>query len=91
MKITIERNWIDILGVIWLPPITAAMRKDLRQYDIDNIGEPTRENVEQWLASNAGDFQAVKDFHAVIGETEIPWASEENEFAYSDCMEPQEA
>jgi len=86
MKFTIERNWIEVIGVIWLPPITCAKRIDLSPYDMENIGEPTRENVEQWLCTHAGDFQSITDFHAIVGETDIPWATEENEFTYFDCM-----
>lgn len=91
MKITIERNWIEIIGTIWMPAATCAQRKELSRYDIENIGEPTRENVEQWLTTHSGDFQSVQDFRAVIGETEIPWANEESEFTYNDCMYAEEA
>lgn len=86
MKFTVERNWIDVFGIIWLPPITAATRYNLDSYKMNNIGEPTRENVGKWLDTNAGDFQKIIDFRAIVGETEIPWASEENEIMYNDCM-----
>lgn len=86
MRFTVERNWIDVVGVIWLPPITCAMRYDLNNYDMDNIGEPTRENVDAWLSTHSGDFQSITDFHAVVGETEIDWADAENECVFNDCM-----
>jgi hypothetical protein len=86
MRFTVERNWIDILGVIWLPPVTAGYKQSLTKYDMENIGEPTRENVEQWLTSHSGNFQRVIDFHAVVGEVDIPWEKEENEFEYLDCV-----
>lgn len=90
MKFTVERNWIELIGVIWMPSTTCAQRIDLRQYDIENIGEPTRENVEQWLTMHSGDFQSVTDFRAVIGETVIEWANEESELTFNDCMYPCE-
>lgn len=86
MKFTIERNWIEVVGVIWMPAVTCGQRISLSSYDMENIGEPTRENVEQWLMTHTGDFQSVTDFSATIGETVIPWASEENECVYADCM-----
>ena len=86
MKFTVERNWIDMVGVIWMPAITCAQRIDLKSSDIENIGEATRENVEQWLALHSGDFQSITDFHAVVGETEILWKHEENEWVFDDCM-----
>jgi len=88
MKFTVERNWIEVIGKIWMPTVTCAQRIDLRAYDIENIGEPTRRNVELWLGSHTGDFQYIEDFHAIVGETEIPWEKEESEFTYSDCMYP---
>jgi hypothetical protein len=89
MKFTIERNWIDVLGVIWMPAATCGQRITLSAYDIANIGEPTRDNVLDWLGSHAGDFQSITDFHAVIGELELPWESEDNEYTYHDCMDPE--
>jgi hypothetical protein len=86
MNITVDRNWIDILGTIWMPAVTCAQRKELRRYDMENIGKPTRKNVLLWLRKNAGDFQHIIDFHAVVGETEIPWKSEKNEVIYYDCQ-----
>ena len=85
--------YVIILGKIWMPPgLVASLRKDLSDYDLNNIGEEfTRENVEEWLTANAGDFQEVIDFSAVCGETEIPWSSEENESKYYDTIsDPEE-
>ena len=86
MKFTVERNWIDILGKNWMPGCTCALRKNLTKYDIENIGKPTRKNVQRWLDTNAGEFQSIIDFHVVIGEKEINWKSEENELTYLDCQ-----
>lgn len=76
--------YVLILGKLWMPMATATMRIDLRDYDLENIGEFTRENVEQWLMTHSGDFSSVTDFYAVCGNVEIPWSSEENEMAYYD-------
>jgi len=35
---------------------------------------------------NSGDFQYVTDFYASIGDQNFPWADEESDFAYCDCM-----
>jgi hypothetical protein len=87
MKFTVERNWIDVVGNIWQPGVgLCAMRKDLRTYDIENIGKPTRKNVSDWIDKNFGDFQNVVDFHAVIGNKELNWKDEENECVFNDCM-----
>lgn len=91
MRFTIERNWIEVIGPIWWPAgAVCAQRIDLSPYDMEHIGEPTRDNVEQWLCTNSGDFQSVSDFYAAIGETEIPWESEDSELTYGDCMWPAE-
>lgn len=96
MKFTVERNWIEMVGPIWMPATTAAMRKDLSDYDIRNITEIardlfdseviTRDAIEHWLSLNSGDFSGIDDFYAVIGETEFPWGDEESVCTYLDCM-----
>jgi hypothetical protein len=91
MKFTIDRNWIEVIGAIWMPATTCAQRIDLTASDIKNIGEPTRENVEQWLDTHTGDFHSITDFRAVIGEMDLPWSNEESEFTYHDCMYPESA
>lgn len=82
--------YVDVLGRIWMPATLASLRIDLRDYDLENIGEFTRENVEQWLCTHAGDFQSVKDFHAVCGDVDIPWSSEETECEYYDTLSQDE-
>lgn len=94
MKYTVRKSIVWIVGRIWMPAIVCAQEKVLSSYDVGNIrdeaGNITRESLEQWLCSNAGDFQSVQDFSASIEDGEktvdIPWATEEGEFAYSDCM-----
>ena len=82
--------YVEVIGPIWMPATTCAQKIELRDYDLENIGTFTRAHVETWLATHAGDFQSVTDFHAVCGRRDIPWASEESEFTYSDCMYPSE-
>lgn len=90
MKFTVERNWIDVVGRIWMPPVMCAMQYNLSAHDLSSIGEPTQDNVQSWLDTHAGDFQSIEDFHAIIGETEINWQTEESESIYNDCMCPEE-
>ena len=78
--------YVIILGTIWMPAVTVSLQKTLSDYDLDNIGEFTRENVEQWLTSNSGDFQHVIDFTARCGSVEIEWSSEDNECQYLDTL-----
>jgi hypothetical protein len=62
--------------------------------DYQNPANPpvkiTREDVEQWLMANSGDFQTVTDFEASIEDgdkmIDIPWASEDGEYAYIDAV-----
>ena len=86
MRYMVESNFVRVWGYIWMPNTLAAYEYTLTSYDVENIGEFTRENVEGWLHKNAGDFQSIEDFYATVGDKEIPWAKEENEFAYSDAV-----
>ncbi len=90
MRYMVERNFVQVIGTIWMPATTAAMEYPLSSYDVENIGKLTRENVEQWLTTHSGDFQGIDDFYATVGDTEIPWNSEESEMTYNDCMYPPE-
>lgn len=92
-----SRNYIDVLGVIWLPAVKAVTTYNLSSYDVRNIAELAelndtdgidREAVEQWLAMHSGDFQEVLDFAAHIDGFDIPWADEESEWTFNDCMYP---
>jgi hypothetical protein len=94
MIYTVKKSFIHVLGYIWMPSVQCSQRIDLRQYDIDNMrndeGTITRDDVENWLGSNAGDFSSITDFYASIedGNTsiEIAWNDEENEFTFNDNM-----
>lgn len=86
----IRQAYIEVVGIMWMPAVTGATKLELRDYDLENIGEFDRDSVEQWLGTHGGDFQSVKDFHAVCGDVDIPFASEESELEYMDCMYPCE-
>jgi len=57
-----------------------------RSKELFNSDVITCEAIAHWLSLNAGDFQYVEDFHASIGDQEFPWADEESECAFIDCM-----
>lgn len=87
----VERNYVQVIGKIWLPSITAAMECPLDRYDLENMrdeetGEITRDDIERWVGLHTGDFATITDFCASIGDTDYPWADEESEFTYHDCM-----
>ena len=82
----VRRAYVEVLGDIWMPAVTCGQRIELRDYDLDNIGEFTRENVDQWLACNAGDFQSITDFSAACGAVRIEWSDLDNETKFFDCI-----
>ncbi len=87
MRYMVERNFVQVVGKIWQPGCEwCAMEYPLDSYAVRNIGKFTRRNVELWLTSHAGDFSQVIDFRASVGTKEIPWATEENECIFNDCM-----
>jgi hypothetical protein len=100
MRYTVRKSFIQVIGKIWMPAVTCAMQYDLTSYDVENIkatgdGKITRDAVEDWLGCHSGDFQSVADFSASIEDgndtLDFPWAVEESEFTYCDCMYPAEA
>jgi hypothetical protein len=105
MRCTVRKSLVRVVGHIWMPNAVCSMVYTLRQYDIDNIkvqaeydtGSPTidRDAVEQWLATNSGDFRDILDFDASIEDgdqtIDIPFATEDGELAYYDTLaEPDE-
>lgn len=98
MRYTVRKSVVQVVGTIWMPMTTAATEYTLTGYDVENArdddGKITRDSVQRWLDTHAGDFSAVKDFYASIEDgddtIEIPWASEDSEFAYIDCVYPSE-
>lgn len=96
MRYTVRKSVVWIVGKIWIPMVTCSQTIELRAYDIENIrahdddGNITRDAVEQWLYTHAGDFSSIQDFSASIedGDTtiDIPWATEDGEIAYDDTL-----
>jgi hypothetical protein len=88
----VERNYVAVTGGIRMPyGAKCAMDYTLSEYDVENIGDFTRENVEAWLLTHSGDFSSIDGWYATIGDKELVWTSEEAEMQYSDCMWPCEA
>ena len=88
MKYMVEDNFVNVIGYIWMPSnVICAQQIKLQKSDVENIGAFTRENVDQWLASHAGDFSHIIDFEATIGDEWIHWKDEESECKYLDCTE----
>jgi hypothetical protein len=98
MRYTVRKSIVEVIGKIWMPAVTCAQVYTLSAYDLGNArdddGQLTRESVEDWLSTHAGDFQSIEDFHASLedgAETiEMPWASEDGEMTFCDCMYPSE-
>ena len=90
------KNYIQMVGTIWMPYTTAAMDKPLDTFNIQSIESIsrelfdsesiTREAIEYWLSLNSGDFRGIDDFYASINGEEFPWENEESELTYFDCM-----
>ena len=83
---------LSVVGKGWFSQEMAYIY-DLRPHDVENIGELTRENIQRWLNSNAGDFQSIEDFAinatTTTFEEILPWATEEGELVYADIMFPE--
>jgi len=61
-------------------------RRDLIAADLGLIGEFTRENISRWLDKGYWFEMGVygyEDFHAVCGDIDIPWTTEEGRYAES--------
>ena len=70
------RAYIEIVGEHY-----SCMRHELTAFDLWAIGEFTRENIASWLKiGNCLDgwtgIYGYEDFHAVCGDTDVPWATE---------------
>jgi hypothetical protein len=67
--------YIEILGAVM------KWRRGLTNSDLRQIGKFTRENVLAWMErQRSTDWVGtlpVEDFHAVCGDMDIPWATEE--------------
>ena len=78
---------VEVLGTAWMGG-TAASIVELRDYDLENVGAFSREAFAAWINTHAGDFQSVTDFAVYVGDSVIPWESEEHELTACDCLYP---
>jgi hypothetical protein len=71
----VMRAYIEIVATV------CSWRFELQPFDMWAIGEFTRENIESWLKRGNSRFEVgiygYEDFHAVCGDIDIPWATEE--------------
>ena len=70
-----EKAYIEIIGDL------SISRVNLNQLDLRHIGEFTRWRVAQWL-HNRSQGNGISDFHAVCGDIDIPWDTEEARLAW---------
>ena len=85
LKCTVVTHEVFVVGRGWHGQ-PMATTYNLIPYGLENLGEFTRDNVQKWLDTHAGDFQVITDFSASLAEVEIPFATEEGELAWYDLM-----
>lgn len=95
MRYTVTKQRIQVIGYIWQPGVgICAAQCDLTPYDMDSIGEPTRQVVQHWIDTHFGDFSEVTDFCADfhVGDKHVvlAWQNEESECAFNDAMYPSD-
>ena len=77
--------YIEYLGGI------AVGRHDLDDAELRSIGKFTRKNVVRWFDSHTGPdwvgFTPLQDFHAVCGDIDIPWATEDGKMLWTKVRE----
>lgn len=103
MKYTIRKSVVHVLGYIWQPGCgPCGLQMDLNDYQIGcmrvsedgivpvDVGPITRDSVQSWLDTHAGDFSSIIDFYANVengDETvEIEWSNVDNESTFWDCV-----
>lgn len=95
MRYEVRKSVVQITGIIWLPPVAAALEKELSNHDVDNIrqygdGKITRESVAMWIDTHVGDFSDITDFWASIESgddtIDIPWDDPESMDRYSGLV-----
>jgi hypothetical protein len=69
------RAYIEIVATV------CSWQFELHPADLCGIGEFTRENIAGWLDRGHSRFEVgvygYEDFHAICGDKDIPWATEE--------------
>ena len=79
---TVRTRDVMVLGHIWQPWTELCAMHYTLPKDVD----ATREAIQNWLDTHAGDFSHIVDFAASIEDVEIPWSDEDNEMCYNDIM-----
>lgn len=98
MKYLVRKSVVDVVGRIWMPQIVCSLRIVMSDYDLDNArdgdGRITRDSLEYWLCTHAGDFSQIIDFRASIEDVDesirIDFAIEEGESQYLDTISEME-
>jgi hypothetical protein len=66
------RAYIEVLAAVM------TCRRELANSDLRLIGKFKRENILRWwLNTFDGGVYGCEDFHAVCGDVDIPWTTEE--------------
>lgn len=86
--LTIEINEVDVIGHGWLNQRMCYTYK-LTDYDVESIGKLNRDNVENWLMKNSGDFQMVDDFQVDIKDFQSDFNSVDNYYEWLSMMYPE--
>ena len=81
---TIVTRDVFVIGRLWMGGKAGC------KYTLPKNIPSTREDIQEWLDTHAGDFQEVIDFGASIEEVEIPFLDQENEMDYWDISNPVE-
>ena len=81
---TVVTRDVFVIGKLWMGG------RATYKYTLPKNVPSTREDIQEWLDTHAGDFQKVIDFGASIGEVEIPFLDQENEMLYWDINNPIE-
>lgn len=81
---------IDVLGVIWMPGVACFYTytptvEAVAQYS--KSGKIiTRDAIQQWLDTHAGDFSSITDFHAEIDGLTFDWQKEDSADTVADIL-----
>lgn len=96
---TLVWDEIQVVGYIWVPDnVLCAQIVPIKAQDLDSISAIgngklsgiTREDIQIWLDSHAGDFSTVVDFRADFGTLNktFDWEDKENEYKFQDSFYP---
>lgn len=84
------RGHVYVIGALWQPGITQAATSYPFDLNVYTEEQPfTREVMQRWVDTHAGDFSTVHDFCAVAEDGRVvEWADQESGDVWSDCMAP---